>query len=51
MNQHESHEEGLITDIKSELSQIEALEMNDAVQRYEELHNKLNEALSSIEGM
>lgn len=43
--------ETLVSQVKEELSDLDALDLNDHAKRYEELHAKLNEALSSIDGM
>ena len=48
---HNPQQEELVSEVKEELSQIDLTDLNDHAQRYEELHKKLNEALSSIEGM
>lgn len=51
MTQPENHDDGLLAEVKDELVQIDASEISDAVERYEQLHTKLSEALSTIEGM
>jgi len=48
---HQLDQESLVVEVKDELVDIDSLELNDHALRYEALHAKLNEALSSIEGM
>jgi len=40
-----------VEDLRSELQEIDAMEVGDHAQRFEALHQKLNQALSSIDGM
>ena len=47
----ELDQETLVSQVKDELSDLDSLDLNDHAKRYEELHAKLNEALSSIDGM
>ena len=47
----EIDQESLVVQVKEELSDIDSLELDDHARRYEELHAKLNQALSSIDGM
>ena len=41
----------LVSEVKDELGDIDSLELHDHTLRYEALYNKLNQALSSIDGM
>jgi hypothetical protein len=43
--------EAFVEDLRSELQEIDAMEVGDHAQRFEALHQKLNQALSSIDGM
>ena len=43
--------ESFVEDLRGELQEIDAMEVGDHAQRFEALHQKLNEALSSIDGM
>ena len=43
--------ESFVEDLRSELQEIDAMEVGDHAQRFEALHEKLNQALSSIDGM
>jgi hypothetical protein len=43
--------ESFVEDLRSELEEIDAMEVGDHAQRFEALHQKLNQALSSIDGM
>jgi hypothetical protein len=43
--------ESFVEDLRSELQEIDAMEVGDHAQRFEALHQKLNQALSSIDGM
>ena len=45
------HGESLVEEIRNELVEIDAMEINDHGTRYEELHTKLAAALSSIDGL
>lgn len=46
-----AQEETLVTEVKEELTSIDSAELNEHAERYETLHTKLTQALSSIEGM
>lgn len=46
-----SQGENLVEEIRSELVEIDAMEVNDHGDRYEQLHQKLSTALSSIDGL
>ena len=49
---HENiHGDNLVEEIRSELVEIDAMQVNDHADRYESLHNKLSQALSSIDGL
>ena len=43
--------ESLVEEIRNELVEIDALQINDHAIRFEELHTKLATALSSIDGL
>jgi hypothetical protein len=43
--------ESFVEDLRGELQEIDAMEVADHAQRFEALHQKLNQALSSIDGM
>ena len=43
--------ENLVAEVRSELVEIDAMQVNDHANRYEELHQKLSTALSSIDGL
>jgi len=43
--------ETFVEDLRGELQEIDAMEVGDHAQRFEALHQKLNQALSSIDGM
>jgi hypothetical protein len=43
--------ESLVTEVRAELSEIDSMEVSDHASRFEDLHQKLNTALSSIDGM
>ncbi len=43
--------ESLVEEVRNELVEIDSMEINDHAQRFEELHNKLSTALSSIDGL
>ena len=49
-NQH-FNGESFVEDLRGELQEIDAMEVGDHAQRFEALHQKLNQALSSIDGM
>ena len=52
MNSPEMHgDDPLLSEVKQELEVVDNSELSEHAQRYENLHAKLNEALSSIEGM
>jgi hypothetical protein len=43
--------ESFVVDLRNELQEIDEMEVGDHAQRFEALHQKLNQALSSIDGM
>ncbi|CAB4779550.1 unannotated protein [freshwater metagenome] len=43
--------ENLVEEIRNDLVEIDAMEVNDHGDRYEQLHQKLSTALSSIDGL
>lgn len=46
-----NNEENLVEEIRNELSEIDSMAINDHAQRFEELHQRLANALSSIDGL
>jgi hypothetical protein len=45
------NEDSLVEEVRLELQEIDAMELNDHAQRFEVLHQQLNKALSSIDGL
>jgi hypothetical protein len=43
--------EAFVEDLRAELQEIDAMQVADHAQRFETLHEKLNEALSLIDGL
>jgi len=43
--------ESFVEELRNELQEIDAMEVADHAQRFEALHQKLNQALSSIDGL
>ena len=43
--------QNLVAEVRAELGEIDALDVSEHADRFEKLHNKLNTALSSIDGM
>jgi len=43
--------ENLVAEVRAELIDIDSMQVSDHANRYEELHQKLNSVLSSIDGM
>ena len=43
--------ENLVEEIRNDLVEIDAMEVNDHGDRYEQLHQKLSTALSSLDGL
>lgn len=52
MNQEDPvNGEGLVEEVRNELIEIDAMDIDAHAQRFEELHTKLATALSSIDGL
>jgi hypothetical protein len=47
----EVNAEDLVGEVRAELTEIDAMDVSDHAARFEQLHVKLNTALSSIDGM
>lgn len=43
--------ESLVEQVRDELVEIDSMNINDHAQRFEELHGRLTQALSSIDGL
>jgi len=43
--------EDFVEELRNELQEIDSMEVSDHAQRFEALHHKLNQALSSIDGL
>jgi hypothetical protein len=43
--------ESLVEELRNELQEIDAMELGDHAERFELLHQRLNQALSSIDGL
>jgi hypothetical protein len=43
--------ESLVEELRTELHEIDAMEVGDHAERFETLHQRLNQALSSIDGL
>jgi len=43
--------ESFVEELRNELQEIDAMEVGDHAQRFEALHQKLSQALSSIDGL
>jgi hypothetical protein len=43
--------EAFVEELRAELQEIDAMQVGDHAERFEALHQKLNQALSSIDGM
>jgi len=43
--------ESLVEELRAELQEIDAMEVGDHAERFETLHQRLNQALSSIDGL
>ena len=43
--------EAFVEDLRAELQEIDAMQVGDHAERFEALHQKLSQALSSIDGM
>ena len=46
-----SSADNLVQDVRSELAEIDSMSVNDHADRFEALHQKLAQALSSIDGL
>jgi len=44
-------EHTLVEEVRAELEEIDAMDVSDHAQRFELLHQKLNQALSTIDGL
>lgn len=44
-------ESAIVEEVKSELNEIDATDVSEHAQRYEALHQKLQETLSGIDGL
>ena len=53
MTTNSEHRQGenLVEEVRSELVEIDAMQINNHGDRYEQLHQKLSSALSSIDGL
>jgi hypothetical protein len=47
----DQHEVSIVDEVKSELTEIDSLEVGEHGQRYEVLAQKLQQALTSIDGL
>ena len=43
--------ESFVEELRNELQEIDAMEVGDHAERFELLHQRLNQALSSIDGL
>lgn len=50
-NNNQINGESLVEDLRSDLQEIDAMEVGDHAARFEALHQRLNQALSSIDGL
>jgi hypothetical protein len=50
-NSNHVNGESLVEESRSELQEIDAMEVGDHAKRFEALHQRLNQALSSIDGL
>ena len=49
--QQESSDSSIVDSVKSELNEIDAMDVSEHAARYEALHQKLQETLSCIDGL
>ena len=49
--QQESSDSSIVDSVKSELNEIDAMDVSEHAARYEALHQKLQEILSGIDGL
>ena len=50
-NNNQINGESLVEDLRSDLQEIDAMEVGDHAASFEALHQRLNQALSSIDGL
>jgi len=50
-NNSQVNGESLVEELRTELQEIDAMEVGDHATRFEALHQRLNQALSSIDGL
>ena len=50
-NNNQVNGESLVEELRTELQEIDAMDVGDHAQRFETLHQRLNQALSSIDGL
>jgi len=50
-NNNQVNGESLVEELRTELQEIDAMEVGDHAERFEVLHQRLNRALSSIDGL
>jgi hypothetical protein len=50
-NNNQVNGESLVEELRTELQEIDAMEVGDHAERFETLHQRLNQALSSIDGL
>jgi uncharacterized protein YukE len=50
-NNEQFNGESFVQELREELQEIDAMQVGDHAQRFEALHQKLNQAMSSIDGL
>jgi hypothetical protein len=50
-NNNQINGASLVEELRNELFEIDAMEVGDHAQRFEALHQRLNQALSAIDGL
>jgi len=50
-NNNQVNGESLVEELRTELQEIDAMQVSDHAERFEALHQRLNQALSSIDGL
>ena len=50
-NNNQINGESLVEELRTELQEIDSMEVGDHAERFEALHQRLNQALSSIDGL
>ena len=50
-NNNQVNGESLVEELRTELQEIDAMEVGDHAERFEVLHQRLNQALYSIDGL